>query len=198
MITAFLPKNNGLQFLSRLFETAGTFVGVKHLATITYHHRTNGRAERYNKTLLTCLLHYVASIKRDWDLFYNQPRSPTMSKCPAHWTGLIRQYYGSLVAESKWLIYGIILIILNACFVLYWLKSTGNSSNIHFAWHIESSAVVLWKKQSGQNYQFYADKNDDISDRKLPKLWQPVCKNENVMRKDFNLEQGIAWILRPQ
>ena len=37
--------------------------------TTTYHPRANGQAERFNKTIVTALRHYVADHPKDWDLY---------------------------------------------------------------------------------------------------------------------------------
>lgn len=42
-------------------------MGVKKLKTTTYHPQTNGHTERYNKTIVTRLIHYVVENKSDWD-----------------------------------------------------------------------------------------------------------------------------------
>lgn len=34
-----------------------------------HHLQTNGKAERYNKTIVTRLCHYVAESQRNWELF---------------------------------------------------------------------------------------------------------------------------------
>ena len=44
-------------------------LGVKNLYTKTYHPQNNGQVERFSRTILTSLRHYVAEHPKDWDLF---------------------------------------------------------------------------------------------------------------------------------
>ena len=64
-----LLSDNGTQFTSKFFEEICTTLGVKHLTTTTYHPQANGQVERYNRTLVARLRHYVAENQRDWDEF---------------------------------------------------------------------------------------------------------------------------------
>ena len=47
-------------------------MGIKHLTTTAYHPATNGQTERYNKTIVSRLRHYVNENQADWD-DYLQP-----------------------------------------------------------------------------------------------------------------------------
>lgn len=42
---------------------------ISNLYTTTYYPQTNGQTERFNRTLLTALRHYVADLPRSWDEF---------------------------------------------------------------------------------------------------------------------------------
>ena len=62
-------SDNGKQFTARLFVDTCRFLGIKNVFTTTYHPQTNGQVERFNRTILSALRHYVAEHPRDWDLF---------------------------------------------------------------------------------------------------------------------------------
>ena len=61
--------DNGKQFTARLFVDTCRVLGIKNVFTTTYHPQTNGQVERFNRTILSALRHYVAEHPRDWDLF---------------------------------------------------------------------------------------------------------------------------------
>ena len=64
-----LLSDNGSQFTSKFFQNVCRILGVNNVFTTTYHPQTNGQAERFNRTILAALRHYVADHPRDWDLF---------------------------------------------------------------------------------------------------------------------------------
>ena len=66
---ADLLSDNGSQFASRLFISICRILGVKNKFTTTYHPQCNGQVERFNRTVLQALRHYVADHPKDWDLF---------------------------------------------------------------------------------------------------------------------------------
>ena len=68
----FLLTDNGPQFVAKFFETICSMLGVRHFTTTAYHPQTNGQAERFNRTIVQRLRHYVAEHQTDWDL-YIQP-----------------------------------------------------------------------------------------------------------------------------
>ena len=68
-LPSMILSDNGVQFTSKFFEAMCTTLGVKHLTTTTYHPQTNGQVERYNRTLVARLRHYVAENQADWDDF---------------------------------------------------------------------------------------------------------------------------------
>lgn len=57
--------DNGPQFFAALC----VFLCTRQLKTATYHPPTNGQVERYNKTLVTRLAHYLDEHQNDWDAF---------------------------------------------------------------------------------------------------------------------------------
>ena len=65
-VSVFL-SDNGKQL--RLFVDTCRVLGIKNVFTTTYHPQTNGQVERFNRTILSALRHYVAEHPRDWDLF---------------------------------------------------------------------------------------------------------------------------------
>ena len=62
-------SDNGKQFTARLFVDTCRVLGIKNVFTTTYHPQTNGQVERFNRTILSSLRHYVAEHPRDWDFF---------------------------------------------------------------------------------------------------------------------------------
>ena len=66
---SILLSDNGKQFASRLFVHVCRIMGTDNAFTSTYHPQTNGQVERFNRTLLSALRHYVLDHPRDWDEF---------------------------------------------------------------------------------------------------------------------------------
>ena len=66
---ALLLSDNGKQFVSRLFVNLCRIVGTENAFTTTYHPQTNGQVERFNRTILNALRHYVLDNPREWDEF---------------------------------------------------------------------------------------------------------------------------------
>ena len=64
-----LLSDNGKQFASRLFQEVCRILGVKNRFTSTYHPQCNGQVERFNRTLLSAIRHYVGDHPKEWDLF---------------------------------------------------------------------------------------------------------------------------------
>ena len=65
----FLLTDNGRNFTSKFFQSICLAVGTKNLFTTAYHPQTNGQAERFNRTLVTRLRHFVAEHQSNWDEF---------------------------------------------------------------------------------------------------------------------------------
>ena len=51
--------DSGKQFVSQLFQEICRILGVKNVFTTTCHPQTNGQVERFNRTILSALRHYV-------------------------------------------------------------------------------------------------------------------------------------------
>ena len=66
---ARLISDNGPQFVSRFFKAVCRLIGVKTVPTTAYHPETNGQTERYNRSLLAMLRHYVGEHQDDWDRY---------------------------------------------------------------------------------------------------------------------------------
>ena len=64
-----LLSDNGPQLTAKVFQTACQIMGTRNRYTSTYHPPTNFQVERYNRTILQMLRHYVHDHQRDWDLF---------------------------------------------------------------------------------------------------------------------------------
>ncbi|CAN8067637.1 unnamed protein product [Agarophyton chilense] len=71
-IPNYLLTDNGPQFVSKFFEEICRALGTKHVTTTAYHPQANGQAERFNKTLVQRLRHYVADHQSNWHA-YVQP-----------------------------------------------------------------------------------------------------------------------------
>lgn len=67
-ISSYFLMDNRPQFASKFFVSICAYLGAKHLATTVHHPQTNGRAERYNRTIITRLRPYVAEQQRNWKL----------------------------------------------------------------------------------------------------------------------------------
>ena len=66
---ARLLSDNGKQFSARFFQNVLRILETKNLYTTTYNPQANGQVERFNKTIVAALRHYVGEHPRDWDLF---------------------------------------------------------------------------------------------------------------------------------
>jgi len=42
-------------------------MGIRNLYTSTYHPQTNGQVERFNKTLVDMVMHYIEDHQDNWD-----------------------------------------------------------------------------------------------------------------------------------
>lgn len=71
-IPNYLLTDNGLQFVAKFFAAICLYMGLNQVTTTAYHPQTNGQTERYNKTIVARLRHYVAEHQSDWDV-YVQP-----------------------------------------------------------------------------------------------------------------------------
>ena len=66
---ARLLSDNGTNFLAKFFQEVCRTLGTANVFTTAYHPETNGQAERYNRTLLNMLRHYVGDHQDDWDRY---------------------------------------------------------------------------------------------------------------------------------
>ena len=53
-------SDNGPQFAAKLFIDICRIIGAKNVFTTTYHPQCNGQVERFNRTIINALRHYVA------------------------------------------------------------------------------------------------------------------------------------------
>jgi transposase InsO family protein len=65
--TVILLTDNGTQFVSKLFQTVCRLSGVKQGFTTAYHPQTNGQCERFNRTILSAMSHYISDNQDNWD-----------------------------------------------------------------------------------------------------------------------------------
>ena len=61
--------DNGGAFNSKFFTSVCTILNVRNKFTTTYHPKTNGQVERYNRTFKAALKSYLDDHPRDWDLY---------------------------------------------------------------------------------------------------------------------------------
>ena len=64
--------DNGPQVAAKFFDAVCALLGVRHYLTTAYNPQTNGQTERFNRTLVQRLRHYVEVHKWDWEE-YIQP-----------------------------------------------------------------------------------------------------------------------------
>ena len=80
---------NGLQFCSKLSQAVYQPLGVRKLATSSYHPNGNGGVERVNHTMTQILAMVFNELQYDWDLklphvefTYNNPVSAAKGLAP--------------------------------------------------------------------------------------------------------------------
>lgn len=59
-ISTYLYTENRTQLARNFFAEVRAPHEVKHVSTAAYHLQTSDQAERFNKTILTCVRHFVA------------------------------------------------------------------------------------------------------------------------------------------
>jgi transposase InsO family protein len=62
-----IHSNQGTLYESQLFAEMCKLFGIKKTRTTPYHPKSDGMAERFNKTLASMLRAYVDDHHRDWD-----------------------------------------------------------------------------------------------------------------------------------
>ena len=65
-VPLIILTDNGPQFASKFLQQVSAVLGVHQRFTSAYHPATNGQAERFNRTVLAMLSHYVGA-SLDWD-----------------------------------------------------------------------------------------------------------------------------------
>lgn len=75
LLTDYVPK-----FGSKSFQSVSRKLGIKHLSATSYHPQTNGKAQRFNKIIVTCLRHYVVNINTTGTYSYNPLHTRTKNK----------------------------------------------------------------------------------------------------------------------
>jgi transposase InsO family protein len=66
-IPQVLLTENGTQFVSKFFQSFCRILGVKKVFTSAYRPSTNGKTERFNRTIVEFMGAYVSEHQRDWD-----------------------------------------------------------------------------------------------------------------------------------
>lgn len=54
---------------SKFFVHVCQILGINNIFTTTYHPQTNGKAERFNRTICSSLRKYIGDHPIDWDLY---------------------------------------------------------------------------------------------------------------------------------
>lgn len=62
-----LLSDQGSQFMSKFFLAVCRTLGIEKRESTPYHPQTNGQVERYNRTIVKQIRHYVADNPRMWD-----------------------------------------------------------------------------------------------------------------------------------
>jgi transposase InsO family protein len=62
-----LLTDNGTRFVSKFFQTVCRLLGVKQVFTTAYNPQTNGQCERFNRTILSAISHYISDNQDNWD-----------------------------------------------------------------------------------------------------------------------------------
>jgi transposase InsO family protein len=62
-----IHSDQGTQYESRLFKETCKLLGIKKTRTTPYHPKSDGMAERFDKTLASMLRAYIDEHQRDWD-----------------------------------------------------------------------------------------------------------------------------------
>lgn len=64
-----LLSDNGAQFTSRFMRETCRILGTQNVFTTTYNPKYNGQVERFNRTIVAAIRHYVGDNPRTWDKF---------------------------------------------------------------------------------------------------------------------------------
>jgi transposase InsO family protein len=64
---SFLLSDNGTQFVSKFFQSVCRLLGVRQVFTTAYHPTSNGQCERFNRTVINAITHYVSDNQDNWD-----------------------------------------------------------------------------------------------------------------------------------
>ncbi len=82
-------SDNGMQFRSKLFQFVCATLGIKNAFTTTYHPKTNGQVERFNRTILAGLRAFAANNPNHWinyvgplTMAYNSTVHPSLGVAP--------------------------------------------------------------------------------------------------------------------
>jgi hypothetical protein len=62
-----LFTDNGTLFVSKFFQTVCKLLGVKQVFTTAYHPSTNGQCERFDRSALEAISHYISENQKNWD-----------------------------------------------------------------------------------------------------------------------------------
>ncbi len=86
-----LLSDLGSNFMSDLIQEVCKLTDTRKVQTVAYRAQSNGRLERYHKTLMTTLSMYVSANQRDWDLYiqlsafaFRVSRHETTGEMPAY------------------------------------------------------------------------------------------------------------------
>lgn len=69
VITSKPPDNNVPQFVSKFLAAVCSSFQMNNVTTTEYHAQTNGHAENFNFTLISCLRHYITEHQTDCDTY---------------------------------------------------------------------------------------------------------------------------------
>lgn len=97
-----IMTGNGPQFVSNFFAALCASLQTKLVSTTEYHPQTNGNVERFDKTLVARLRHYIDEHQSNWDTFIQTLFMATTVKCIALQIRHLSVWYRVANSQMHW------------------------------------------------------------------------------------------------